>query len=701
MTQPSAYVHSATGARSASGPIFPAGASVARRTITGAALLALALGCALSVTRSQQRVSLPAASLQPRIAFHPGWLGLPLAAQGPVSAVLGANDPTYTMTASAGFFGAANPAQRLQERFSASGAVINNGKMRLGLSLRAVGYGGSVRALAPVSPTASANRVTYTYPDVQAWYANGPLGLEQGFTIVAAPSPRPAGLLTLSIAMSGNAHVSLASRGQSLTLSRAGAPSLLYTGLSTTDAGGRPLRSWLELSSRRLLLRVDARGARYPLRIDPFVAQAKLKGGGETKKDGFGFSAALSSDGNTALIGAPYDGNFSGAAWVFTRSGETWAPQGGKLTGSGEGAQGQFGTGVALSADGNTALIVAPDSGAAWVFKRSGSTWTQQGGVLTGTGFGRHVALSGDGNTALLSAPYDNNNRGAAWVFTRSGETWSQQEKITAGESGDGYFGWAVALSSDGNTAVIGSLSANMAAAVYTRSGTTWTKQAELPHSNAVSVSADGNTALIGEYFESQALIYIRSGSTWKEQAKFTSNLGDFGETVALSPDGNTALIGHLSGIEAFTRSGETWTQPGEQMTASGSEGSAFGFSAAVSGEGGTVLVGDPNYKREQGAAWVLAQCIAPRLVVATTSLPEATRGTGYGAQLVARCGIPPYKWKKAGALPAGLKVSKTGVLSGVPSTKLAPGSYSVRVGVTDSERPKNSATATLMLKIN
>jgi hypothetical protein len=69
------------------------------------------------------------------------------------------------------------------------------------------------------------------------------------------------------------------------------------------------------------------------------------------------------------------------------------------------------------------------------------------------------VALSSDGNTAVIGSPNDSGNVGAAWVFTRSGSTWTQQAKLTAKsgeESGEGWFGWSVALSSDGNTAVIG-----------------------------------------------------------------------------------------------------------------------------------------------------------------------------------------------------------------------------------------------------
>jgi hypothetical protein len=191
----------------------------------------------------------------------------------------------------------------------------------------------------------------------------------------------------------------------------------------------------------------------------------------------FGFSVALSSDGNTALIGDPNDNPATestgvGAAWVFTRLGSTWTQQGDKLTGGGEIGEGRFGLSVALSSDGNTALIGGDydnegsrgfAAGAAWVFTRSGSTWTQQGGKLTGGGetgdgfFGVSVALSSDGNTALIGGP----GEGAAWVFVRPASTWTQQgNKLTGGgEIGTGlgtHFGSSVALSSDAKTLLIG-----------------------------------------------------------------------------------------------------------------------------------------------------------------------------------------------------------------------------------------------------
>src|SRR5262249_7443540 len=147
------------------------------------------------------------------------------------------------------------------------------------------------------------------------------------------------------------------------------------------------------------------------------------------------------------------DGN-AGAAWVFTRSGSTWSQQGAKLTGTGGSGDGRFGASVALSENGNTALIggIGGDdlTGAAWVFTRANGVLAQQGDALTaddetGAGeFGGSAALSADGNTALIGGAADDDGVGAAWVFTRTGTTWSQQgDKLVGdGEVGGARFGF-------------------------------------------------------------------------------------------------------------------------------------------------------------------------------------------------------------------------------------------------------------------
>jgi hypothetical protein len=150
--------------------------------------------------------------------------------------------------------------------------------------------------------------------------------------------------------------------------------------------------------------------------------------------------------------------------------------------------------------------------GAAYVFVRSGTAWSQQkeltaSDAAAGDLFGLSVALSG--STALIGAHGKNSNTGAAYVFVRSGTAWSQQKKLTASDgAADDFFGGSVAL--DGQTAVIGAIGGNSgggAAYVFARSGTAWSQQAELTASDAAhddsfggSVALSGKTAIIGAH---------------------------------------------------------------------------------------------------------------------------------------------------------------------------------------------------------
>ena len=319
-----------------------------------------------------------------------------------------------------------------------------------------------------------------------------------------------------------------------------------------------------------------------------------------------GWSVALSADGNTAIVGGLADNRITGAAWVFTRSGGVWTQQGSKLVGTGAvGAAGQ-GSSVALSADGNTAIVGGPFDnshvGAAWVFTRSGGVWTQQGNKLVGTGAvgnarqGVSVALSADGNTAIVGGPGDNTDTGAAWVFTRSGGVWTQQgsKLVGTGAVGNAGQGFSVALSADGNTAIVGGPADNAgtgAAWVFTRSGGVWTQQGNklvgtgavgtARQGHSVALSADGNTAIVGGPADNAntgaAWVYTRSGGVWTQQGSKLVGTGAVGSatqgaSVALSADGNTAIVGgpvdnsDIGAAWVYTRSGGVWTQQGNKL---------------------------------------------------------------------------------------------------------------------------------------
>jgi len=231
---------------------------------------------------------------------------------------------------------------------------------------------------------------------------------------------------------------------------------------------------------------------------------------------GFGWSVAVSGD--TVVVGANFYHHYTGAAYVFVRRGTTWSQQA-TLTAA-DGRQGDnLGWSVAVS--GTTALVGAVNAhhtGAAYVFVRGGATWSQQAELTptAGYGFAGHaVALSGD--TAVVGADANNSNTGAAYVFVRGGTAWSLQATLTAaaGQTSDG-FGLAVAVS--GDTAVIGAQGTHNnfgAAYVFVRRGTTWSQQAELTafdgqiNSNfGQAVAVSGGTAVVsGQQIVGDALV--------------------------------------------------------------------------------------------------------------------------------------------------------------------------------------------------
>jgi hypothetical protein len=317
--------------------------------------------------------------------------------------------------------------------------------------------------------------------------------------------------------------------------------------------------------------------------------------------------------------------------------------------GVGERTQSAFGQAVAVSADGNTALIGATDAnrgdGSVWVFVRHGGSFEQQGARLVvdckrhcggprGHGqdgnefsFGAAIALSANGNTALIGAP-GNGERGGAWVFTRRHGRWSQQgtvliafchplKRTCRGPNGTGLggygFGSSVALSANGNTGVIGAPGGVGAVWVFTRSGGRWSQQ---------------GTKLRGDCNPSRA---VCTGPDGTGEAYSGVNTGEFGSAVALSPAGDTVLIGafgdspggnesELGAAWVFTRSGTRWSQQGSKLNAdcttactgpngTGASGMGWlGSSVALSSDGNTALLGAPADGSGAGAAWVFTR---------------------------------------------------------------------------------------------
>ena len=365
------------------------------------------------------------------------------------------------------------------------------------------------------------------------------------------------------------------------------------------------------------------------------------------------------------------------------------------------------GVGLALSADGNTLAVSAAhedggatgvngnqndesawDSGAVYVFVRSGGRWTQQAYVKSSNTqesdrFGIALALSGDGNTLAVGATLEDSNArgingnqadysadsaGAAYVFVRNGSTWTQQAYVKASNADAGdQFGWSLALSQDGNTLAIGAqgeasaatgINGNQAdnaaadagaAYVFVRRGSTWSQQAYVKPSNAqggdrfgfsITLSADGNSLAVGSYDEDggasgvngqsneeapgsgAAYVFVRRDMTWTQEAyvkqSHTVRNSALGSAVALSADASTLAVGAVDetslsrGIDGdqnstqnnavsagaiymFGRTGEGWRQQAYVKSFNIGPTDLFGMRLALSRDGGMLAAGAPG----------------------------------------------------------------------------------------------------------
>jgi tartrate dehydratase beta subunit/fumarate hydratase class I family protein len=417
---------------------------------------------------------------------------------------------------------------------------------------------------------------------------------------------------------------------------------------------------------------------------------------------------APSEDSAATGVGGSQDndsGGDSGAVYVFRRRGKTWVQQA-YLKASNTGEGDSFGFSVALSADGSTLAVGAPweasaatgidgnqdndymlDAGAVYVFSRRGMKWSQEAYVkASNTGwvdlFGFSVALSADGSTLAVSARDEDGaatgiggnqaddsaaDAGAVYVLTRSGSTWSQEAYVKASNTdGYDYFGSSIALSADGSTLAVGATgeasaatgvngsqtddSADDAGAVYvfTRSGTTWSQAAYVKASNTdaydhfgsgIALAADGATLAVGAGLEDSAAtgingsqtdnsadhagavyVFTRSGTAWSQAAYVKASNTDafdaFGHSVALSADGSILAVGAAGEASATTgmdgdqadnsalaagavyvlaRSGSTWSQAAYVKASNTDAGDIFGNSIALSADGATLAVNAPG----------------------------------------------------------------------------------------------------------
>jgi virginiamycin B lyase len=467
---------------------------------------------------------------------------------------------------------------------------------------------------------------------VSTWYQVTPSGLEQGFTVY-----RPLGSAggDLVIDLGRAAGWALAPNGSALVQKGPDGISLVYGDLKVTDAKGAPLRSQLAVvHGTAQIVAHPSRATVYPIYVDPTWSSSSsptatlANPGGAGRGGQFGYGVALSADGTTALVGDRAGDSGMGAAYVFHVSSEgSWATSSSSpaatLTNAGDGFLDFFGNSVALSADGTTALI------------------GNYGGA--------------------------NSLPGAAYVFHVPSEgSWSSSSTPTAtltdpnGATGDAS-STSVALSADGTTAFIGANAIlSLEGVVYVfhvPSEGSWanssTPAAILTaptgrngdfFGTSVALSADGTTALIVASGLGSAYVFqVPSEGSWANSSAPTATLTSAASatavlgSAALSADGTTALIGaaNANGVSSDTGAAYVFHVPSEGSwatsstptatltNAAGASGDAFGCSVALSADGTTALIGAYVVGSQTGAAYVFQ--VSGEGSWANSSAPTAT----------------------------------------------------------------------------
>lgn len=405
-------------------------------------------------------------------------------------------------------------------------------------------------------------------------------------------------------------------------------------------------------------------------------------------EDDFGKAVALSADGSTALIGATHetvDGHdLAGTAYVFSRTSSGWDMDNPtELPNPDPDGSEQFGDSVALSADGLTAVIGVPQEnatvGAAYVFRHNSSSWDTENPVLlrapeprSSDYFGTAVALSGEGSTALIGAPHSDATSpgaGAVYIFNHTTDGWDTENPLLLSEPNiEKYdnFGTAIALSGDGATALIGApgTRANVAsdlsvkrnnvgtAYVFKQLGGEWAANdpIELPNPDpdgleqfgySVALSEDGSTALIdsqdGEY------VFRQTSDEW--DADNSSALpGEYYKDVALNKDGSTALIGgrfstgngeFIWRMDLYTRTTDGWQVKSPTTFSLPNEDigrySAL-FPVALSDNGSTILAGASHHDSRVGRVYsfIHQQLLFPEPLLPGAEPPQDLDGDGF-----------------------------------------------------------------------
>ena len=357
---------------------------------------------------------------------------------------------------------------------------------------------------------------------------------------------------------------------------------------------------------------------------------------GEAANDWSGWSVSMNSVGNTVAIGAYNNdgaGIDAGHVRIFQWNGNAWIKKGGDI--DGEAAEDHAGFSVSMSSDGNTLAIGAPynddggnGSGHVRIYQWNGNVWMKKGtdiaGETAGDWSGWSVSLSSDGNTVAIGTPYNDGSgfdAGQVRIYQWNGNVWVQKGSDIDGEVSSDLSGYAVSLSSDGNTVAIGARENDGGGfnaghvRIYQWSGGIWVQkgsdidgEAVLDNSGiSVSLSADGNTVAIGAYWNDgggtdagHVRIYQWNNNAWIQKGSdidgeatddwsgYSVSLGSDGNSVAIGArfnDGAGSSAGH---VRIYQWNGSGWLQKGNDIEGE-SPGGQSGYSVSMNSAGTTV----------------------------------------------------------------------------------------------------------------
>ncbi|HLZ39849.1 MAG TPA: FG-GAP repeat protein [Candidatus Sulfotelmatobacter sp.] len=575
---------------------------------------------------------------------------LPIQVEAGISAALGRALGVYRVRELAVGFEIENFRQGFTANFTSAGPEILRPGHNLRLKLRGLGRGSQRTTEGQranhfprnVAPVGRENRVEYRRGPVSEWYVNGPLGLEQGFTLTERPGGNASEPLVLTIAMSGNLSASMDGSGAGLILSTAGEPVFRYGALWARDASGKELPSQMEVQGTEFLLKVRDAGARYPIVIDPIVQVAKL-----TPSDGvhlgfFGVSVAIS--GNTIAVGMA-DTSLPGAVYIFEKAATGWSnmTQTAKLVAS-DGAANDY-LGYSVSISGDTVVAGAPNShgylGAAYVFVKPASGWANgtETAELSGSGtyglMGNSVGISG--STIIAGAPNNNGTAGSAFVFVEPASGWTNMtaDAQLFPSDGQAYEAFGTCVGINGNTAVVGEPNGQGKVYVFVKPATGWKKMTQTARlivsggsAGGFSVAISGNTVVTGSPSatvgtnseQGAAYVFVKPVNGWidmNQTATLTASdgaAGDwFGYGVGIS--GNRIVAGApFATIGSNTTQGaayvyvrptsgwQTTSHFNSKLIASdGAKNDQLGWSVSI--DGSTVVAGAPASRLEKGSA--------------------------------------------------------------------------------------------------